>query len=134
MSYPTNYPKDMKYTKDHEWAKAEGNTVAIGITDHAQRSLGDVVFVELPALGRVLKKGETFGVVESIKAVSDLYAPIAGKVVEVNSLVKDDPSQLNQDPHGKAWMVKIEPASGLEEGLSHLMSSTAYSEYVQNLK
>lgn len=128
-----NYPTDMKYTKDHEWAKVEGNAVSVGITDHAQRSLGDVVFVELPAVGRVLKKGETFGVVESIKAVSDLYAPVAGKVVAVNSLVKDDPSQLNQDPHGKAWMVKIEPPSADNE-LNQLMSSADYSAYVQNLK
>lgn len=126
-----NYPADMKYTEEHEWAKSEGSSVTVGITDHAQSSLGDVVYVELPAVGRTLKKGETFGVVESIKAVSDLYAPIPGKVVEVNSSLKDDPSQINADPHGKAWLVKIEPA---DDELSKLMTAAGYSEYVQNLK
>ena len=102
------FPENLKYTKDHEWAKIEGKVATVGITDHAQSALGDVVFVELPAVGRVLKAGETFGVVESIKAVSDLLAPLPGKVVEVNSALLDNPGQINQDPQQGAWMIKME--------------------------
>jgi glycine cleavage system H protein len=125
------FPENLKYTKDHEWAKIEGNTVTIGITDHAQKSLGDIVFVELPAVGRTLKKGETFGVVESIKAVSDLYSPVTGKVIEAHSSLSDDPAEINRDPHGSAWMVKIqiEGAAG-----GDLMSSGDYEKYVASLK
>lgn len=103
------FPENFKYTKDHEWASkdASGAVVTIGITDHAQSSLGDIVFVELPAVGKALKHGQTFGVVESIKAVSDLYAPISGTVTEVNEELKADPSLLNKDPHGEAWLLKI---------------------------
>jgi glycine cleavage system H protein len=125
------FPASLKYTKDHEWAKLEGNTLTVGITDHAQSALGDVVFVELPAVGRVLKEHETFGVVESIKAVSDLYSPVAGKVVAVNDVLKDDPSQINRDPHSGAWLVKLEIAAGADKGL---MDSAAYSSYVETLK
>lgn len=129
---PMRFPENLKYTKDHEWAKIEGKTVTVGITDHAQKSLGDVVYVELPAVGKTLKAGETFGVVESIKAVSDLYAPITGKVLEVNSELSQDPSRLNQDPQGSAWMVKFEltdPAS-----VNQLMDAATYSKYVESLK
>lgn len=128
MSYPTN----LKYTKEHEWARIEGNTVTVGITDHAQSALGDVVFVELPAVGRVLKKGETFGVVESIKAVSDLYSPIAGKVIEVNSKLPDDPAQLNREPHDNAWLIKMEMAD--TSAVAELMDAAAYESYVSTLK
>jgi glycine cleavage system H protein len=126
------FPTELKYSKDHEWARVEGNRVTVGVTDHAQSALGDIVYVELPAVGRSLKKGETFGVVESIKAVSDLYAPVTGKVTEVNSALTGDPGQINKDPHGSAWMVKLEvtdPAS-----LSDLMDSAAYSKLVESLK
>lgn len=126
------FPADLKYTKDHEWAKIEGNTVTVGITDHAQSALGDVVFCELPAVGRVLRAGETFGVVESIKAVSDLYAPVAGKVVANNQAVVDDPSLLNKQPQGAAWMVKIEVAD--TGALKDLMNAAAYEKYVASLK
>src|SRR3982751_4941562 len=108
------FPSELKYTKDHEWTRTEGKTITVGVTDHAQSALGDVVFVELPAVGRQLRKGETFGVVESIQAVSDLYSPVTGKVVEANASLPDSPSTVNQDPYGAAWMVKIEitdPAS-----------------------
>lgn len=125
-----NFPKELKYTKDHEWAKIDGKIATIGITDHAQSALGDVVFVELPKAGRVLKKGETFGVVESIKAVSDLYSPLDGKVVEVNSALPDDPSAVNKDPYGAAWMVKIEVGAPPAD----LMDSAAYSSLVASLK
>jgi glycine cleavage system H protein len=126
------FPNDLKYTKDHEWTKAEGNTITVGITDHAQSALGDVVYIELPTPGRVLKKGEIFGVVESIKAVSDLYSPITGKVVAANTPLLDDPSQINKDPQGIAWMIKMEitdPAS-----TSELLDATSYSKLVEKLK
>lgn len=126
------FPADLKYTKDHEWAKIEGNTVTVGITDHAQSALGDVVFCELPAVGRQLRVGETFGVVESIKAVSDLYAPVAGKVAANNQAVVDDPSMLNREPQGSAWMVKIEITDS--GALKDLMDAAAYEKYVASLK
>jgi len=126
------FPENLKYTKDHEWAKTEGNTITIGITDHAQSALGDVVYIELPTPGRVLKKGEAFGVVESIKAVSDLYSPVTGKVIAANTALLDDPAQANKDPHGIAWMIKIEltdPASTHE-----LMDAKTYTQLVETLK
>lgn len=126
------FPSELKYTQDHEWAKLDGGIATIGITDHAQSALGDVVFVDLPKVGRSLKKGETFGVVESIKAVSDLYSPVSGKVTGVNSALTDDPSTINRDPHQTAWLIKIEvtdPAS-----LSDLMDAQAYEKFVANLK
>ena len=126
------FPADLKYTQDHEWARIEGNKVTVGITDHAQSALGDVVFVELPAVGRQLKKGETFGVVESIKAVSDLYAPLSGKVLEVNSALPDDPAQINHDPHAGAWLIKLEMTNPSEAGA--LMDAKAYEGYVAGLK
>ncbi len=125
------FPAELKYTKDHEWAKVEGKTVTVGITDHAQSALGDVVFVELPPVGRMLKKGETFGVVESIKAVSDLYAPVAGKVLESNSALPNEPSKVNQDAYG-SWMVKIELAD--PASTSDLMDAGSYQKYVESLK
>ena len=128
MSFPNNY----KYTKDHEWALIEGKTVTVGVTEHASSALGDIVYVELPAVGRTLKPGETFGVVESIKAVSDLYSPIAGKVVAVNSELPNEPALINRQPHDKAWMIKLEltdPAS-----LNSLMDAAAYNQYVASLK
>jgi glycine cleavage system H protein len=126
------FPENLKYTKDHEWAIFENNTVTVGITDHAQKALGDIVYVELPQVGRVLKKGETFGVVESIKAVSDLYSPVSGKVTEVNSKLTDDPSQINRDPHTSAWMIKIESTdTSTQEGL---LEASAYTKYVESLK
>lgn len=127
-----NFPKELKYTKGHEWAKVEGSTLTVGITEHAQHSLGDVVYVELPAVGRALKSGETFGVVESIKAVSDLYSPATGKVTAINSALIENPSQINQDPYGAAWMVKIELDD--PSAVSKLMDSDAYTKYVQNVK
>ena len=124
------FPTELKYTKDHEWLKLDGGIATVGITDHAQSALGDIVYVDLPKVGKELKAHDTFGVVESIKAVSDLYAPAAGKVVEINSALIDDPAQINRDPQGGAWMIKLaltgEPAD--------LMDSTAYEQYVANLK
>jgi glycine cleavage system H protein len=126
------FPESLRYTKDHEWAKVEGNVLTVGITDHAQKALGDIVFVELPAAGRALKKGEAFGVVESIKAVSDLYAPVAGKVIESHQALADDPALINRDPHGQAWMVKIQVDSA--SALGELMTAGDYEKYVASLK
>jgi glycine cleavage system H protein len=126
------FPAELKYTKDHEWAKAAGNVVTVGVTDHAQSALGDIVFVELPAVGRVLKAHETFGVVESIKAVSDLFSPLAGKVVEINSGLTDDPSRINRDPYSDAWLVKIEITDSAQ--LKDLMDVAAYTKLVESIK
>lgn len=124
-----DYPSELKYTKEHEWVRLDGNTGTVGITDHAQQSLGDIVFVELPAVGAEVKAAKSFGTVESVKAVSDLYAPISGKVVEVNESLKDSPEQVNSDPHGAAWMVKIELSDAGEVG--QLMSADDYEKYVK---
>ncbi|MEK7690223.1 MAG: glycine cleavage system protein GcvH [Bdellovibrionota bacterium] len=127
------FPENLKYTKEHEWAKLDDkNVVLIGITDHAQNSLGDIVFVDLPEVGRQLKSSETFGVVESIKAVSDLYSPLTGKVIAVNSALKDDPSQLNREPYS-AWMIKLEVAHAADP-LSGLLDQKEYAAYVETQK
>ena len=118
-----NFPSDLKYTKDHEWIRVEGGAATIGITDHAQRALGDIVFVELPALGKTLKQGGTFGVVESIKAVSDLYSPVAGRVAQINTNLPDDPAQVNKDPYA-AWFFRLRPAD--PAGVANLLDARAY--------
>lgn len=120
-----NIPNNLKYTKEHEWALTEGSNIVVGITDHAQSALGDIVFTELPAVGRVLKRGETFGVVESIKAVSDLYSPLSGKVIEINGAIVADPVKLNQDPYG-SWLIKIAPSNPSE--LNELLSPSDYQK------
>ncbi|CAN5629135.1 MAG: glycine cleavage system protein GcvH [Actinomycetota bacterium] len=113
-------PQDLKYTKSHEWVRTDenGDTATIGITDHAQDELGDVVFVELPSVGDTFDKGETFGTVESVKAVSDLYAPIAGEVVEVNSALEDSPEKINEDPYGEGWILKLKTSGDSGDLLS----------------
>jgi glycine cleavage system H protein len=100
-------PEDLQYTESHEWVRAEGDTATIGITDHAQEELGDVVFVELPEVGATLEAGDSFGAVESVKAVSDLYAPVGGEVTEVNSTLEDSPEKINEDPYGEGWILKL---------------------------
>lgn len=127
-----SFPAELRYTKDHEWAKLEKNVVTVGVTDHAQSALGDVVFVELPKVGRELKEHETFGVVESIKAVSDLYSPLAGKVVAVNTALPDQPGQVNSDPYQAGWMVKLELAD--PAAFETLMDARAYEALVKSLK
>ncbi len=124
-------PSHLKYTKDHEWALVEGKIATIGITHHAQDALGEVVFVELPAKGKSLTKGDTFGVVESIKAVSDLYSPLSGKVLDVNSALVNEPGICNSDPYGKAWMLKIELNNPSET--QELLSTDAYKKLVESL-
>lgn len=119
-----------KYTEEHEWIHLESNIATIGITDFAQSSLGDIVFVELPAEDEELEAGNSFGVVESIKSVSDLYTPVSGKVVEKNSTVEDTPENLNEDPFG-AWLIKVEASNTSE--LDALMDAAAYKEFCDNL-
>ncbi len=102
-----NLPQDLKYTKEHEWIKIDGTTGTVGITDHAQGELGDVVFVELPAAGKAVKQGESFGTIEAVKAVSDLYAPVTGTIKEVNGALNANPELVNKEPYGAGWMVKI---------------------------
>ncbi len=121
------YPADYKYTKEHEWIKVDGNTGTIGITDHAQESLGDIVFVELPKVGTELAAGKTFGTVESVKAVSDLFAPVSGTVTAVNEDLNASPEQVNKDAH-KAWMVKVTLKDPNEA--SHLLSAADYEKFV----
>ncbi len=117
------YPADLKYTKDHEWIRIDGNTGVVGITDFAQQQLGDVVYVELPEVGTKLTAGQPFGTIESVKAVSELFAPVSGEVTEVNSDLKNKPEQVNAKPH-EAWMIKIRLADA-GEGAS-LLDSAAY--------
>lgn len=117
-------PSDLKYTKDHEWLREEGGLATVGITQHAQEQLGDVVFVDLPAVGTSVGQGASFGTVESVKAVSDLFAPVSGEVVEVNEALATQPELINQDPYGAAWMVKIRPSKAAE--LAELLTAAAY--------
>ena len=123
-----NFPEDLKYTKEHEWARQKGGRVIVGITDFAQDQLGDVVYVELPAVGDEVKKGESFGVVESTKAVSELFAPISGKVVEVNDPLVEAPETVNEDPYEEGWMIAIEPSDPKE--LAELLDVKAYAAFV----
>ena len=122
-------PQDLLYTEDHEWARVEGDVITVGITDHAQDALGDVVFVELPALEDELGRGDAFGVVESVKAVNDLYSPCEGVVVEVNERLNDEPELVNNDPYGDGWILKLTISSPDE--LEHLMDPEAYQAHVE---
>lgn len=121
-------PENLKYTKDHEWARIEGDTATFGLTDHAQEALGDIVFVELPEIGRAVDVGAAFAVVESVKAVSDAYAPVAGEVVEVNDALEGAPETVNSDPYGDGWIAKVKVTSG---DTSHLMDADAYAKFLE---
>ena len=121
------YPADLKYTKDHEWIRVDGGTAEVGITDYAQKQLGDVVFVELPDVGRTIKAGEAFGTIESVKAVSELFAPMDGEIVEVNTALKDHPEAVNGQPH-ETWMIKIKLASPTDTGV--LLDRAQYESLV----
>lgn len=120
------YPADLKYTKDHEWVRLDGDTGTIGITNFAQQQLGDVVYVDLPEVGAQLTAGESFGTIESVKAVSELYAPVSGEVVEVNTALKDKPEDVNAKPHD-SWMIKVRLANAAETG--SLMDAAAYQSH-----
>jgi len=121
------YPADLKYTKDHEWIRVSGETAEIGITDYAQQQLGDVVYVELPEVGRQLTAGESFGSIESVKAVSELFAPLSGQVIEVNPALKDHPEAVNSQPH-QSWMVKIKLSDS--KTLGSLLDSAGYEQLI----
>jgi glycine cleavage system H protein len=122
------YPEQYKYTKEHEWVHAEGDAGTIGITHHAQHELGDIVFVDLPKLGTRFKAGDTLGSVESVKAVSDIYSPVAGEVTAVNELLQSSPAKLNEDPHETAWLVKLKLDNPTE--VNALLSAADYQTYV----
>jgi glycine cleavage system H protein len=122
------YPENFRYTKEHEWVLVEGGIGTVGITDHAQKELGDIVYVDLPQPGAAFEQGKTFGSVESVKAVSDIYSPVSGEVVESNALLADAPEKLNEDPHGAAWLVKIKLANPDE--IKDLLTAAQYQEYL----
>jgi glycine cleavage system H protein len=122
----SNYPANLKYTKDHEWTRTEGTVLVVGVTDHAQEALGDVVYVELPKLGATVTAGQPFGVIESTKAVSELFAPISGKIVKVNTALSNEPQTVNSDPYNKGWIVEIEPSD--QSQLSSLLDAAAYQK------
>jgi glycine cleavage system H protein len=122
------YPSDYRYTKDHEWIKVSGDTGTVGITDYAQHELGVVVFVELPAVGTKITAGKTFGTIESVKAVSELYAPVSGEVIETNTALTNSPEIVNSDPHGAGWLVKIKLSNPAE--VSGLMDAAAYQAFI----
>jgi glycine cleavage system H protein len=124
MAYPANY----RYTEEHEWVEGKNGVATVGITDYAQSELGDVVFVELPQAGAKLTKGKSFGTVESVKAVSELYAPVSGEVIEANGELQNKPETINSDPHGAAWLIRIKLVSPAE--LDGLMDGSAYEAYI----
>ena len=122
------FPEELRYTKEHEWARLDGDRVTVGITDFAQEELGDVVYVELPQVGRTVEESGTFGVVESVKAVSDLYAPLSGTIVEANTKLEDEPELVNRSPYGEGWMIVME-ATNLEEW-QQLLTAADYRAYI----
>jgi glycine cleavage system H protein len=126
------YPKNYRYTKDHEWINVQGDVGIIGITDHAQEMLGDIVFVELPDIGRSLKAHESFGTIESVKAVSDAYSPVSGEVAEVHQELQDEPEIINKDPHGDGWIIKLKLADPAEVNV--LMDADTYEHYIAEEK
>jgi len=127
-----NLPDDVKYTDDHEWARLEGESLKIGITDYAQEQLGEIVFVEMPEVGDTFEKKEEFGSLESVKAVSEMYMPIGGEIVSVNEELADAPELVNEDPYGKGWIIEVKPGDPTE--LDSLMNKDAYLEMLKGLE
>ena len=123
-----NFPENLRYTKDHEWVRLEGDMATVGITDFAQKELGDIVYVEVETVGKTLKAAEVFGTVEAVKTVSDLYMPISGTIQELNSSLGNEPELVNNDPYGKGWMIKIKPSDKAE--IDALMSAADYNKLV----
>ncbi|NOX90806.1 MAG: glycine cleavage system protein GcvH [Calditrichaeota bacterium] len=123
-----NVPENLKYTSDHEWAKIDGDVAVIGITDYAQGELGDVVFVELPEVGSKVAKGDTFGTIEAVKAVADLFAPLSGEVIEINEKLENEPETVNNDPYGEGWMIKVKLENPDE--LNDLLDAQKYQELI----
>jgi len=126
------YPQDLYYTRDHEWVRVEGEVATIGITDFAQKQLGDVVYVELPALGTQLEVHQSIGAIESVKAVSDVFSPVSGEVIAVNEKLNDSPEMVNQDPYGEGWIIKLKMKN--KGDLNQLMTSSEYEKYVESLE
>ncbi len=126
------YPQNYLYTRDHEWVKVEDDVATVGITDFAQKQLGDVVYVELPELGKKLEVHQTIGAIESVKAVSDVFSPVSGEVIEVNSALNDSPELVNQDPYGQGWIIRLK--LGNKEDLNNLMTASEYEKYVDSLE
>ena len=124
-----SFPDDVRYAKSHEWARLEGDKIKVGISDYAQDQLGDIVFVELPEIGDTFGKGEEYGTVESVKAVSELYMPVAGEIVEVNTAVPDNPDITKKDPYGQAWLIRIKPENEAE--FDRLMDAQAYQKFLE---
>ena len=124
-----NIPQNLLYTKDHEWVSVDGNSAVVGITDYAQGELGDVVFVQLPAVGTKIQQGQSMGSIEAVKAVADIYSPVSGEIVEINAVLNDHPETMNQDPYGKGWVAKIKP-SNLAAERANLLDAAAYSALV----
>jgi glycine cleavage system H protein len=124
-----NVPEELQYSKDHEWLRVEGDTGTVGITDHAQNSLGDVVYVELPKVGETFRAHDTFGSVESVKAVSELYLPVAGDVVEVNESLQDEPEKVNTDPYGDGWMIRVRLSD--KGGVDSMLSAAEYEDFLK---
>ncbi|MBM7115375.1 glycine cleavage system protein GcvH [Archangium primigenium] len=125
----SSIPENLKYTQEHEWIRAEGNRLVVGITDHAQQTLGDVVYVELPKVGATVEMGAPFGTVESVKAVSELFMPVSGKVVKVNEEVVEDPELVNTDPYSDGWLIEIEPTDSKQVG--ELLDAAKYGELLK---
>jgi glycine cleavage system H protein len=125
----SDIPANLKYTKEHEWARQEGGKLVVGVTAHAQESLGDVVYVELPKVGAPITANKPFGVIESTKAVSELFAPVSGKVVKINDALADEPQTVNQDPYGKGWLIEVEPSDPKQ--VDALMSAAAYGDLLK---
>ena len=123
------YPEEFRYTKEHEWVKVDGGIGVVGITDHAQKELGDIVYVDLPKVGTNLEQGKSLGSVESVKAVSDIYSPVSGEVIEINESLTSAPEKLNEDPHGAAWLVKLRMSAPDE--VKQLLSSSDYQTYIK---
>jgi len=124
-----NTPEDLNYTKDHEWVRVKGDEATVGITDHAQNQLGDVVYVELPKVGDKFEASESFGSVESVKAVSEIYMPVSGAVIEVNNSLNDAPEQVNEDPYGEGWMIRIRIDNPAQ--VDALLTSIEYEDYIK---
>ena len=127
----SNIPENLRYSKDHEWVRVEGDIATVGITDYAQHALGDVVYVDMPRVGDKLGAHEAFGSVESVKAVSEIFTPIAGEITEVNEALNDDAEKVNTDPYGEAWMIKLKMDNPLEADA--MLSSVEYEEYLSNI-
>ncbi len=123
------YPDDRRYSKSHEWIRVDGDVALVGISDHAQKELGEVVFVDLPEVGEIFEAGAEFGTIESVKAVSELFLPVAGEIVEVNKVLADEPGAVNEDPHGDGWLVKVKVSADVE--VDELMGAADYEKFLE---